>query len=1593
MAATGETDDAQPGDISIAPPVGQIEREGWNSHRGYVYQVWFSIRQWLVLAPNEVLFLEYADDTARTSTNAIDVAQVRHVAASISLNTDKARAALGNFWAHVIANADRVVSFQYVTTGEIAYEQGNDFDTSEPGIILWEKAKTDIGAAAKIHEYLKSKATQLTREMSAFLASANTQSVQERLIRPFTWHPKSSTLNQLEADVENRIYDFGVTMGLRLAQDQILAVKRALFTFATEAATTETLRKLSQRQLTDLIVDATSRRVPLTEPLIPEVGRISRSPKTLPVIDWITPSQALENWPKTLGDGHEIVRPELAVIEKKIVETEKSAHLLLGEPGSGKSALMAKLSASLSAQGIKHLSIKADLIPKDIKSLDDLVEGMEGSTLTEAVRDIAAKEKFVVLIDQLDAVCSLIDRHTDRLNMLVAFLQRLGRLQKIHIVTSCRPFEFTTDSRLQDLHTDRITLTLPPWDAISGLVLGENTQVVSVADLAKEVLRNPWHLKLFLDLPNPKPVLTTFYNLVNHIWNQRVLRPGAPSRCSQLVDLVANRINDSEEFWIPDAMADAFPDEKIYLLAEGILKQTDDLRFIGFRHQTFYDYFLLRTFLHKGTSLIDYIKGRDQSFFIRPTIVRALAFLRDSSRTEYTRTIADMLGGGYLRPHLYLLLLEFMGQQPDPLPEEIHYMLPLLKDDIHGQRVLRVVTGSPGWFKAVLTTDFEERWVRSGFPNVVHTYSFLSAAVAFDETAVVDLIARNWLAKPDHDRIAFNILSGAKVCGPQLIDCIMVYANRRNLDEMSWLLRPLLKSEPSKACEIVGTVLRREAAEFAAGNPQVAAQLTVRRTPRRRSNEDSVQGRIRELLHGENSTHLGLCNLAESRPAVFLEHTWRPIREMLILTGMGQENTNPANFSHDFVDLDNLRHGDPSDDLLLATEKALQGLAWADPQALLRWIEGEKASDLLTIHRLIARGMLSLPVSYANSVIKYLLADRRRLSLGSLNDDVSDTKALLEKFSPKCARGLLFKITHQIELMPRADILSWKRHNGEISSWSVARWSRSERHQLLACMPLRIFGRRMKTLMRCERKFFGGHIPSRHSLRGQSGFVGAPVSLEEMEAMSDDAITGLFDLYNDLVDRNQALRRIDIARSGGVLQQSEVFGFFAAAHPDRARLQIPLLRPGKHEHYAARLIEKLADPRPTNSNADIALFPAVVEATEIEALIREFDARGFVSPSFRESAARTLQHICRTQPGLTAATIQMLLGWLSQVTEQIRDPEEPQNPETSILFSGHTMWSCPQGKSTVAEAIIDGLLARVPPATDECLAFVKTLYHTDKEYLLWSSVMYKLPYLFGVHSEQLTVLFTKLYKEFPALFSLIPTAVAWSCVSGWTTPVDAEREWFELLLKHPQPYYRQLAGELIFIHCARSGTVWSKDLVERGIKEEFGDYFFRGLAFAAATCVAVPSFNQLVESILTPALSSTKELINRAAMTFTYHITKDGWSETCRKLVLQFIEGDMSQTHSPEILCHKLEGIVEKDPETCLTVCELFVAKYKTRLADIATSLPFAADHIINIALTTQRFLPFRERGLALFEILLEMNVTEAKKAADLLNERRPLSV
>jgi hypothetical protein len=161
-------------------------------------------------------------------------------------------------------------------------------------------------------------------------------------------------------------------------------------------------------------------------------------------------SNDLLAWPDTLPAGEQIERPELDQLLALPGEDVRSVTALIGDPGSGKSALLAMLGKHLVGNGYPVLAIKADLLDTDVSNEADLRErlGLSDRPSTMLTR-LAAFGPVFLLIDQLDALAGYLDLRTGRLSTLLNLVRRLGRTDNVHIVLSARKFEYEHDVRLR----------------------------------------------------------------------------------------------------------------------------------------------------------------------------------------------------------------------------------------------------------------------------------------------------------------------------------------------------------------------------------------------------------------------------------------------------------------------------------------------------------------------------------------------------------------------------------------------------------------------------------------------------------------------------------------------------------------------------------------------------------------------------------------------------------------------------------------------------------------------------------------------------------------------------------------------------------------------------------------------------------------------------------------------------------------------------------------------------------------------------------------------------------------------------------------
>jgi uncharacterized protein (UPF0248 family) len=199
-------DDQSPEGLAGLPPAlrGDPRRQAVPSIHGTVYQAWWSIDAWLRLKDaDEVIYLEGAEDFDVIRSSEAIAVQVKRNTGSISLGNRKAHFALESFWLLAAREPNRKVDFHYLTTSAVAAERTHAFN-GLTGMDAWRAARTNNELAADIAAYLVHQLEQ-SSALRAFLCSAETREVQERLFRRFYWLTNQPDLDTVKRSVDDRI--------------------------------------------------------------------------------------------------------------------------------------------------------------------------------------------------------------------------------------------------------------------------------------------------------------------------------------------------------------------------------------------------------------------------------------------------------------------------------------------------------------------------------------------------------------------------------------------------------------------------------------------------------------------------------------------------------------------------------------------------------------------------------------------------------------------------------------------------------------------------------------------------------------------------------------------------------------------------------------------------------------------------------------------------------------------------------------------------------------------------------------------------------------------------------------------------------------------------------------------------------------------------------------------------------------------------------------------------------------------------------------------------------------------------------------------
>ena len=1292
-----------------------------------------------------------------------------------------------------------------------------------------------------------------------------------------------------------------------------------------------------------------------------------------------TVSNTLLNWPQKT-EGQWIERPELDQLLRLTNRGDSTVTALLGGPGEGKSAILARLGQALSGEDPVLLAIKADRIPRETKTLRDL-ETWIGSEVpaTQALRQLANDHRVIVLIDQLDALSDLMDQHSERLGALIQLIDSVRGIGNLHVILSCREFEFRNDVRISTLDADEVALQPLSWEAVQPLLAARGFDTSGWSEEVRSVLRVPQHLAMFLAyLPAeaPAPTFTNYQGLLALVLEIRVQRVHG-TQTVKAAETVATTMAAEEELWLGrDRFELALGPDLQCLEEAGLLIRSENGLSIAFRHQTLFDFLRARAFLRDQQSLAEFVVDlKQQSLFVRPILWSTLNYLRASDKAAYRRQFQEFRTRTELRPHIQSLIVSFLGQLPDPDNQELQWLLALLDDPMMRSNVLRAVAGSPGWFdrlkgrlSAPMTAAPDE--AREIVP-------VLRRASSFESATVLRAVEKYWLTDRRYLGCAMNVMRDFDAWDAASVEIVCRLTDHAPADTF-WIRHiatRISKRTPELAPRVVVRYLTAQLNQLESSSTPVVSSSASDASNMCES--ERVFERLGGLLTYErlidNHNWHGIDKVARRAAREFVREIWPWLVRLFSRLARDEHP-----FLHRYRKQDGLAFERESTDrnpLQVAIQLAMCEFARSHPEDYLAFVKTSKHTDLRVLHRLLALGLKEIAGQHPLSTLRYLLEDPRRFALGDMHNEHGDTQALISAVVPSLKSDDALRLEMEIREW------AWYRrapdHEDAAFRFKRRKHTRERRLRLLRAFPIeRLSPSGQKYLEQEERA-----LPDARNedARSWGGLVGSPMSSEQMQKATDEDILSLFDGLTDDTGSSHPSRRY--TSEGGSVQASQQFASFAKEMPQRAFRLIPRFQVGRTERPVAYALPKLAN----NS----------IAAQELVSCIHDLDERGFSSEEFRTGAARCLRILAQCSGGLHDKTCVLLEGWITDWTpEPDEDPttgqlgsstgfthsNESTNEEPrSVLWDNWRSHLVPHGNYPILDALMYGYICRDPRDVDDWLALLERHLAHNENPKVWRELAGDLWRLYYADRENTTSFFESFFAlHARSLRNVIGVSLI-ARVQPWLPPPMVDRvldDW----LSSGWPDGPQAAGEIFALRlCRNPDDSRYRSRVERilsgdDLSPEVTDKLRLGLTYTFVQAWSEPALRALTTPLLIRLMTDSSSAIDTAMSSVFLKADPLPVDDHTTELLEALVERPSILAQGDYFLLRGLRGLLRGgwNPTAVHAVASALISESEKDLGDIRTGAAAHAGELADIALTLHRIKETRELGLELFERLMD---------------------
>jgi len=416
-----------------------------------------------------------------------------------------------------------------------------------------------------------------------------------------------------------------------------------------------------------------------------------------------TTSQIGRNYDTRIG-GQKIYRDEVnAVLDN--IKAKKSSTLVTGKKGCGKTWILLEVADQIEkANAFGMLFIKGDQFD-DVYSEDELMRrlGYEHDPFILVAR-LSEYRHVVVIIDSLDALS--LSRDQKALKIFLSLIDKLISLENVTVVLACRDFDLEYDPQLRNRSWE-IKISLPPLSFerdVKPILESWSIDVRNIHEHQQRLLSHPQNLKLYEKIYNKTPIssILTEFHIIKLFFEESVEKNSKLGHeAIESLQSMSNNLMKKRLLFMPRLQFNGTEERIRILSSEGVLIVDTFRDRLSFAHQTMLDYLMIRTYLKEGKTLLVFILEHPQLPFIRPSIRTFLFYLHSMDNKDFFKEVIQILKNDGVAYHVKRLIVESLSELSPITDVELNLLKNIYTNycDLFNRFLQRVT--SPEWLDAM----------------------------------------------------------------------------------------------------------------------------------------------------------------------------------------------------------------------------------------------------------------------------------------------------------------------------------------------------------------------------------------------------------------------------------------------------------------------------------------------------------------------------------------------------------------------------------------------------------------------------------------------------------------------------------------------------------------------------------------------------------------------------------------------------------------------------------------------------------------------------------------------------------------------------